>query len=59
MVTVEDEEGVAELVNGDRRKVALRERLLYLPPALADVGPAGQEVAVEVAASAVRPDDVL
>ena len=58
MVPVDDEVGVAELVDDDGRKVAVRERRCDLPPALAHIGPEGAEVAVEVADAAVRPDDL-
>src|SRR5215208_7847320 len=58
VVAVDDEVGVAQLVDRDRRKAAFGERALDVPPAQADLGPAWKEVAVEVAAPAVRADDL-
>ncbi len=58
MVAVDDEIRVADLVHDDRREVAVGERLLHPPPALADLRPARKEVAIEVLAAAFRPDDL-
>ena len=58
MVAVHDEVGLAELVDDNGRKVPAGERPLHLPQPLADVGSTGVELAVEVAAPAVRPDDL-
>src|SRR5215208_7769499 len=58
VVAVDDEVGVAQLVDRDRREAALGEGALDVPPAQADLGPARKEVAVEVAAPAVGADDL-
>jgi hypothetical protein len=57
MVAVDHEIGVAQLVDDDRRKVSLRERLGNSPPPLTDVRPERVELAVEVPAAALGPDD--
>ena len=57
VVPVDDEVGVAQLLDGDRREDTVREGLLDPAPALPHVGPPGAELAVEVAATAVRAHD--
>jgi hypothetical protein len=59
VMTVEDEVGLAELVDDDGREVALRVGPLHLTPARTEVRTARKEVAVEVAAAAVRSDDLF
>ncbi len=59
MVTVEDEVGLAELIDDDRREVAGWIGILHLTPARADLRATRKEVAVEVSTAAVRTDDVV
>ena len=58
MVAVDDEESPVELVDDDRREVALRVRPLDAPPSLLDLRALREEVAVEVADAAHGADDV-
>jgi hypothetical protein len=58
VVAVDDEVGVAQLVDDDRREGAVRESLLHRAHALAHVASAGRVIAIEVGAAAVCADDV-
>jgi hypothetical protein len=59
VMTVDDEVGISELVDHDRREGAVAEGTLDALPASDDVGAARMEIAVEVGASAVRADDLV
>jgi hypothetical protein len=58
VVAVDDEVGVAQLEHDDGRKPALGVGPLDVDPSLPHVGARGQEVLVEVARTARRPDDL-
>src|ERR671910_1681656 len=58
MVAVDHEVRVAEEVDDDRREVPVRERSLNALPARGDLGPAREEVPVEVAHASFRPHDL-
>src|SRR5262245_65877195 len=56
MVAVDDEVGVAELIDDDRREADIAKRVFHLLPALAEIRAAWAEVSIEIASAAVRPD---